>query len=318
MQKKLLICCSVASLISSYSYAATDQDSALGLPWMTGPLLAPSGHTLAAGHTNVEPYLFVTDSFGTYTRKWARHNTPTTITVNPTAVITQGLSRHFDFQAAIPYVYNHKSGQSSAFFADISTTLGYQLLEQNKANWMPDLRLTLQETFPTGEYNDLNPAKKGTDATGAGSYQTSFGANFQKTWQFNSRYLRSRLSFIYTIPSSIKLTGVDAYGGSAATNGTLTYGNKFVTDLGFEYTLTNNWVPALDIVYEVSGNKNSFSGTPGTSTPSKPGGDQVALAPAMEYNFSQNLGIIAGVWFTVAGKNTADFVSGVFALNYYH
>jgi hypothetical protein len=43
---------------------------------------------------------------------------------------------------------------------------------------------------------------------------------------------------------------------------------------------------------------------------------QYSLAPAIEYNWSEKLGLIAGCWLTIAGKNSRKFTSGVIALNY--
>ncbi|MCB1827280.1 MAG: hypothetical protein KDH94_02560 [Coxiellaceae bacterium] len=40
-----------------------------------------------------------------------------------------------------------------------------------------------------------------------------------------------------------------------------------------------------------------------------------SIAPAIEYNFNGNLGIIAGVWFGVDGRNTPEFASYVFSLD---
>jgi hypothetical protein len=48
-----------------------------------------------------------------------------------------------------------------------------------------------------------------------------------------------------------------------------------------------------------------------------PSSSQYSLAPAIEYNWSQNIGLIGGVWFTVAGQNISQFNSIVIALNYY-
>jgi hypothetical protein len=36
---------------------------------------------------------------------------------------------------------------------------------------------------------------------------------------------------------------------------------------------------------------------------------QISFAPEVEYNFSQSSGLLAGVWFTVAGKNSSAFAS---------
>jgi hypothetical protein len=45
---------------------------------------------------------------------------------------------------------------------------------------------------------------------------------------------------------------------------------------------------------------------------------QYSLAPAIEYNWNIDLGVISGVWFTFAGKNAEAFASWVTALNYYY
>ena len=95
----------------------------------------------------------------------------------------------------------------------------------------------------------------------------------------------------------------------------------FSTDLAFEYTLTQNWALALDVLY-VHNNHTRFSGHKGSTygIPNSVGGpssEQFSLAPALEYNWSSNCGVIAGVWFSVAGRNTADFINGVVAINIY-
>jgi hypothetical protein len=50
-------------------------------------------------------------------------------------------------------------------------------------------------------------------------------------------------------------------------------------------------------------------GTPSTSL--------LTLAPAIEYNFTQTIGVIVGSWFTLKGRNANRFVSAAAALNYY-
>ena len=82
-------------------------------------------------------------------------------------------------------------------------------------------------------------------------------------------------------------------------------------------------VAALDIQYLFS-TKDHFSGYPGITSSRQNAivgnlaSHQLNLAPAIEYNFNENLGIIFGPWFSVVGKNSDRFVSAVFAINYYH
>lgn len=308
----------------SISISAAAATNGITDPWMVGPLLAPSGHTIPKGHVNVEPYLFVTDSYGVYNNHWKSVSTPSTTTISPTLILSLGVTNWMDVQAAIPYQWNIERGEDSAGFGDASVTLGFQALNAVQSSWWrPDLRLSISEAFPSGRYKNLSTTKRGTDAHGAGSFQTSFGANFQKLNRLpNGKYLRTRLSFVYTIPSSARVSGVNAYGGVAGTEGRVHPGNKFTTDLAFEYTLTQHWVPAVDIAFTTT-DKSSFSGDPGlmaNGLPAKVGhdtADGLSFAPALEYNFSANLGVIGGVWFTAYGRNSSDFDAAVLAVNYY-
>ena len=293
-------------------------------PWMTGPIIAASGHTLPEGHTNFEPYLFATDNMGFYNHQWHHMDSVKNITINPTMVLTQGLLKRLDVQLIAPYNINHKEGKTDSNVGDMSLILGFQLLEQSPKNWMPDLRITLQEGFPTGKYDNLSLSKNGTDTTGMGSYQTAIGLNFQKMHKFSdAHYLRARLTLIYTRTSDVGVAGPNSYGGGTGTTGTVNPGDKFTADLGLEYTLTQHWVPAIDFSYMGIG-ATSFRGAVGTAssgaaaTVGGPGEEQISIAPAIEYNFSSTMGLIAGVWFTVSGHDANDFVSGVVAFNYYH
>lgn len=43
---------------------------------------------------------------------------------------------------------------------------------------------------------------------------------------------------------------VSVYGTRSGFRGYVKPGSSFVADLAFEYSLTRNWVPALDVIYE--------------------------------------------------------------------
>jgi hypothetical protein len=322
INKRLL---SLAILISAaFSANAASDPDFTNLPWMTGPLLAQAGQTLPAGHTNYEPYLFVTDTFGIYNQAGEKSRIPRIIKTTPTMVLIQGLTSFMDLQVIADYSFSNSSANNYSDLGDPTIYLGFQAFTENMQGWRPDLRVTISEKFPAGRYQNLNPINSGIDAVGAGSYQTGIGANFQKTYQFkNNKFLRARLTFLYVIPSSPSLNNVNTYGGGTGTSGILDLGNTLSIDGSLEFTLTTHWVPALDIVYAYQA-KSKFTGALGTAITGMPatvGGQSsqaISLAPAMEYNFSPTLGIIAGAWFTVFGRNTADFAAAVFALNYYH
>lgn len=309
--------CSFAALFFSASHLV------IAAPWFTGPILAPAGHTIPKGHTNFEIYGFKTDVTGVYDD--VGHVTPTpdngSYSVNP--ILSYGLTDKIDGQIVVTYNDTHNLGAHSQRMGDTNVTLGYQLLEQKKARWRPDLRVTIQEIFPTGHFDHLNPAKKGTDSSGLGSYQTAFNLNFQHLAQLaDVNYLRTRLSLGFVKANNVKIEGLSAYGGTADTRGNVNPGNTVSADLATELTLTQNWVAVME-VNASDRQATRFSGATGFAdiddfdTIGHSVGKQVSLAPAIEYNFTPNVGVISGVWFPVYGRNTAKFVSYVVALNAY-
>jgi len=292
-------------------------------PWFTGPLLAGSGATIPKGHTNYEPYLFYTDSFGYFNNTGNKVTSLDSHTLSPTMIISHGLSRSVDVQASIPFDSNSRGGESDSHFGDIGLVLGYQLMRQHPGSLKPDARVFIEQSFPTGEYENLNPMKNGTDSTGAGAYQTTVGVNFQRLWHVSQdHFLRGRLTFGFNLPTTVHVTGFNSYGGAASTDGEVRVGNGFSTDLSFEYTLTQHWVPAIDFLY-THHKRSTFNGNVGVTASGLPATialaqtNEFSIAPAIEYNFTSKFGIIVGGWFAFAGQNSSDFDAAVFALNYY-
>ncbi|KTD56944.1 Fe-S protein [Legionella sainthelensi] len=285
---------------------------AFASPWFTGPLLAPAGKTIPLGHVNIEPYGFFTG----YPKGYRN--------VEGVPIISVGIASFLDLQTSIPYDYSWVNGVHGNGIGDYSLALGMQVLRQQENSWLPDLRFVVQEVFPTGRYENLDPKKLGTDQTGLGAFQTLFGFNFQKLMQLkNEHYLRTRLSLVGVKFSDVTVHGPNVFGGGSKTQGRVKLKNAYSVDVAIEYTLTQNWVPVFEALYAHSP-ESQFEGNPGftpggTATAGVGGGsnEQVSLAPALEYNFTSNLGVIGGVWFSVTGPNSSKFVSAVFAINYF-
>ena len=285
--------------------------AAIASPWMTGPILAPAGRTVPPGHFNFEPY-------GFYTLYPAQFRNAEVM-----PVLTVGITNFLDIQTSIPYDYSWDRGQHGEDIGDFNLGFGIQFLRQKEASWIPDLRVTIQEIFPTGRFDNLNPKKLGTDQTGIGAYQTIVGLNFQRLTQLpNEQYLRTRLSLVGAAISGVNVTGVSAFGGGSKTSGSVKPGNGYSADLAFEYSLNQHWVPVFEMLY-VNSQATHFSGNPGftpggtVESVGGRGGNQASLAPAIEYNFTAQLGIIAGVWFSVTGPHAGEFTSNTIAINYY-
>ncbi|BCA95127.1 hypothetical protein TUM19329_14880 [Legionella antarctica] len=292
-------------------------------PWFTGPILAPAGHTIPKGHTNVEFYSLHVSTDGRYNDSGTIIHTPLFRSFVTNPVMTHGFNDWLDVQLTLPYTFNSTRGVSYNRLTDITTALGFQLVEQNGSPKRADVRILLQQTFPTGKYENLNPAFLGTDSTGLGSYQTLVGLDLQYLLEvIQSHYLRTRLILSYLHASPVKVHGLNSYGGTINTNGRIARGGEYDADLAFEFTLTQNWVAVMEGTIS-RGQSTVFNGILDIGNIGAPvnirGNDYSArtLAPALEYNFNANVGLIGGVWFPVSGKNTSHFRTYVLALNAY-
>jgi hypothetical protein len=131
-------------------------------------------------------------------------------------------------------------------------------------------------------------------------------------WMPNGRILRMRLNASQTFSGNATVNGVSVYGTNAAFHGYAKPGNTFTLDEAQEYSITRNWVFALDIVYHHSGSTQVV----GTNTVMNSGSSTAyQLAPALEYNLNANVGILLGVRMIPAGFNTSANVVPAIAVN---
>ena len=280
-------------------------------PWMTGPLLAPNGRTIAPNHFDFEAYSFYTTAQQTRSFEEA-------------PVLFVGLTEYMDMVMVTPYEINWSNGQSGSGFSDSLFGIGIQALRQKDDTWIPDLRIVVSEIFPTGKYDRLNPRKKETDQTGQGSYQTTVAFIFQRLTEFNNQhYLRTRLSLLAAKTQDVHVVGFNSYLSSTQAHGNIKIGNWYTVDAAFEYSLTQNWVPVFELQY-INKQKSVFSFDHGFTADNFigaaggiEGGGVLTLAPALEYNFNEHWGVIAGVWFSVSGPTSKQFVANTIAVNYY-
>lgn len=318
--KKILL-----SIIFSISIAFATADNSTDTithTWFTGPILAPAGVTIPKGHTNIEPYLFVTETDAPFSPPGSNQTVSST-SISPTLILAQGLFKDVDIQMILPYSFNQALNVNSNHLGDTTFILGLQMLHDKEHSWEPALRFTLDETLPTGRFENLNPEKFGIDVTGAGAYRTAITLNFQKLFLLtHHKFLRTRLVLSYGFNSSVQVQGLNVYGGNINSKGTVHPGNPYSADFSLEYTLTQHIVPAFDILYRHSastrfvGNAGILpSGTLGAL--GGPASEDVSIAPAIEYNFNAHFGIIAGVWFSLYVKNRSNFTTGAIALNYF-
>jgi hypothetical protein len=288
-------------------------------PWFTGPLLAPASFTVPAGHWNFEPYIYAIANTGLYDKHWEPKKRKTYWNNIFQPDIQVGVTSWMDVEIAPTLYYNYRHGAGKWVFADMPIIIDFQLYKQgvNVLDWIMGLKLVLKETIPCGKYQNLNPKKLGTDVGGQGSWQTALGLVWGNLFHLGgNHFLTWRTSLQYTLPAPVHVKNLNAYGGGAGTHGTVYPAQNFQIDTAFELSITKHWVFAIDFVGNWFGAVRFKGTTPFPMTP--PAGIQYSIAPAIEYNWNANLGLIFGSWFTVAGRNAAQFTSGIFAVNYYY
>lgn len=296
----------LAALLASCGGAwAGEARQALDDAWWTGPMLANSAHTLPRGHLLVESYVYdavqgKTDSV----------NSLTYLLYGLTDRITLGL---------VPTggVNLVRGAPASSGFQLGDTQLRAQvgLTALDAEHGIPDLAIALIENLPTGRHDRLSRL---SDGFGAGTASTALAFYSQMVfWLPNGRLLRTRLDVQRTFAASADVRDMSVYGTGNGFRGRAQAGASAQVDASFEYSLTRRWVLAADVIYnhadatEVDGLQN---GVPmrrrsGTS-------DGWGLAPAIEYSWTPNLGMLAGVRVLMKGHNSPASVTPAVAINY--
>jgi len=283
--------------------------------WWTGPVMAPNASTLPQGHWLMEPYVYDVMTYGQYDRNGMLQSAGAAHSFGSQSYIEYGLLDGFTL-GLIPRFGLHESGagQDSAGATLGDTTLqgAFGLTQFRPGSWVPSTSIVIGETLPTGKYDRLSGRTDG--ALGSGAYSTTVSFYSQTYfWMPSGRILRARLDLSYQISRWTTVRDLSVYGSFDGFNGHARPGPTFVGDLSFEYSLTRQWVLADDFNWEHDGNtrvqgmeyvvRNSGSD------------DLLYLAPAVEYNWSARMGVIAGARVAVAGRNVGATVTPVVALN---
>lgn len=292
-------------------------------PWFTGTLLSTRGRTLDQGHVVVEPYFFFTRYGGLYNDSWRLQSATVSRTIIQQTYFIYGLTSRIDVEIAPQWLDNSSKSESLSGFGDLPLQLGFQALRSSPDSWLPDVRIWVQEIFPTGRYNDLGPSTTGLGGTGGGSFATTLGIGVQKAiWLGGDHVFRYRVNATYGFYSPVTVQGFNTYGGGFGTDGRVDPGSVTTLTVAGEYNLTQHLVLAFDIGFQTV-NATRFSGTTGVGVSGEQAivgkgyGNLLTVAPAVEYNFNQHVGLIAGPWFSLRGRNASEFFGVVEALYLY-
>lgn len=319
------ICIGASTVAGATSETAVTPQQSLDEAWWTGPLLAPNAATLPQGHWLVEPYVYDLITYGHFDRNGTLTSSGAGHDIGSQGYIEYGLVDRITL-GLIPRIGLHESsaGQDSSGFTVGDTTLqgAFGLTQFRQGSWVPATSLVIGETFPTGKYDRLDGRTDG--ALGSGAYSTTFSLYSQTYfWMPNGRILRTRLDLSYEVSRWASVRDVSVYGTSDGFSGRAHPGQSFFGDLAFEYSVTQRWVLAMDFWWEHDGNtrveggyvQSLTSGMPAYLVQNSGSDDLLYLAPAVEYNWSARMGVIAGARIAAAGRNVGATATPVAAIN---
>jgi hypothetical protein len=314
IKKWALLLGSASLLAYEETIPLSDNNGKIPVCWTTGTLLAPPSDIIPMGHLNYEPYLYWTSFHGVYDDKWnfQRDHLFTTVSVKP--LIRLGVFPRGEFDITPTLTYKHTQGAAMWVWEDFPISINGLVRDDDPEHWYrPSVLLLFSANLPIGKYQRLQESKLGTDIGGKGSWSPGVGLIlYHAAHLYASHFLTTTFFATYQFQTNVYVHGLNAFGGDRHTRGRVYPGDFTQLTLSFEFCLSQNWSLALDAEYNHM-NKSRFKGH--THTPSTlPSYEQFILAPAVEYTWSENFGIIAGSWFTVAGRNTNEFVGGVIAI----
>jgi hypothetical protein len=196
----------------------------------------------------------------------------------------------------------------------------YRLVQFNEDSWIPTTSIAVQESLPTGRYDQLDDQPNG--GFGSGACATTLALYTQRPfWLPNGRILRMRFNVSQTFSRHANVEGTSVYGTAAGFRGQAKPGSSSFVNASWEYSLTRRWVLALDATYRYSNNTRvtgrNISDVDSPDVQLNSGfSDAIGLAPAVEYSWNGNVGVLLGVRLIPAGRNTSATVTPALAINF--
>jgi hypothetical protein len=308
--RQMISPCLLLAATAGKSFAQPDTVAAprqcLDDAWWTGPIVTNSAGVLPRGHALIESYLLdaITDHAKSYeSLTYMLYGVTDRFTIGPIPVV--GVS-------------SMRGGRASSgpHLGDTGILAKFALTRFDAASGMPDLSLAVQENLPTGKYDRLGD--RPSNGFGNGAYTTVASLFSQMYfWLPNGRLFRTRLDLSAGFSSTVDVQDVSVYGTGAGFLGHAQPGNSFSADTSFEYSLTRSWVLALDVIYN-HGNATITRGfQAGQSVEMNSGSsDGIGFAPAVEFSWTPDLGLLVGARVFTKGHNTPASVTPAVAINW--
>ena len=320
----LIVLLATGSVSISYASEMSQSPESIDDAWWTGPLLAASPATLPRGHILIEPYIYDAQVTGQFDHSGRRQPSAGASTLGSQTYLLYGVTDSLTAGLITRSANNRPDdgpSTSGVGVGDLTAQTSFRLSSFLDGGWMPALALVIGETMPSGKYDRLG--SRASDGVGAGAYSTAISIYSQYyLWMPNGRILRTRLDVTQSWSSRVAIADLSVYGTTEGFRGHAQPGSSWTVDSAWEYSVTRHWVTALDVVYvnsrstRVVGNyTQQVNGSQMPAQVDSGSSSSLSLAPAIEYNWSGTVGVIAGLKWTAAGHNTGDSVIPVVAVN---
>jgi len=316
---KIFVAVLLALTLVALTPAFAGDREKLGDAWWTGPLETPNPNTLPKNAFYGETYFVVEQDNGSYNHSGTQKGAPHDNDYQSVTLFTYGLTNRVNLQLLPAFDGVRNAGgnpPSQGMEVDnLTVRLPIQLLKYKEGG--TPLSLTIAPSFiaPTG--------------AGPDNVWTPFvGVWVQRPfWMPGGRILRVRAaqSFLFPLQDKRVLGTANCFNGAASCEED--QGKYYKTQIGMEYSLTKHWVPAWDFYFKYGSGTTqktiagaALPGSCSTFTLASGSCDSfysMRIDPAIEYNFTGNVGIIAGVEMTVAGRNSGSYIAPQIALQWF-
>lgn len=297
-------------LLTGTAHAQDASAALLHGQWWTGPLLAPSPAVFAQGILGIEPYFLDKRGAGSFDNNGILHSLPRgTDQFRSFTSLQYGVTDNLSVQL-VPSFAHAVNDEGATGVADLPVRVKYRWDRGGDELWLPAVVTTVGLNLPVGAYQRL---KSAADGFGTGAYTASAQILLQSLFLTGGHANRMRLWATFNAPlGSVTLHGITSYGTDANFSGWAVPGRAGEVGLADEFALDQRWVLALDVVEDLSKATHLHDGALPIANLTS---ESLSLAPAVEYNISRSLGVIAGAEFTLMGRNAASAVIPQVAVN---
>ncbi len=306
----------VAMVLASAGSAAaqqSDSEAAIRSQWFTGTLLSPSPGVPHKGVLGIEPYLIDKRGMGVFDANGIFHATPAANEqVRSYTSFNYGFTDAVSLQLIPAVAHVSHDGDTQTGIADLPIRLHYRPIPGALDFWHPSLTTTFGITMPLGKFEHL---RNSADGFGTGAYMAMEEVELQQRFTTWLHPHRLRMWARVSQPlNEVRLHGVSSYGTSQGFLGSVVPGSSAELGIGDEVGLDQQWALALDVVQNFAKGPH-LRGQGVTGAMADIEGSEFWVAPGIEYNPTEHVGIIAGVEISMAGRNTPSQVIPQIAVN---